>query len=549
MALDQSIVFDGGWRLLNRQVPWRDFMIPNGLVPMALQAVFFGFSSISWSAYISHAALVNAAAAVVVLLFLRRTGLGLLPSVAMSVATAAWFYPPMGTPYMDQHSLFFAGAAVLACWHAASDGRRRWWIVGGVAAAAGILSKQVPAFLFLPLCGLALFMTPPRIAVRGLAISLVCAVFLISLVFGTIIGLGARPADILEFAWSIPAELGRIRAADPAADFLAQLQIVRGVQPLSYWCFVGLLGVTLMAFLQTRAPGDRGAVLEDGATPHATAAGQAGVRSGLTYTAAGLGLLAATVQAFAWTFNSEVLLMGWMPLAVALLLSGFRQLAQAGDLQPRRPRLRLAMAGATVIVPILVLADAAAGYRHVALARRANDITVTAAERAQELPEGPLRATGFRVWKVPPLYVSAADSFEPLLEFFTRTPGNLLIAGDETIVYGLTGRPSVTPFAWFHPGLTFARTAEAHSRLDRMLDTSLKQHAVQWIVLPANSSWMGWHRNTWQSVRERLAATRCVAVGTYQVCEVAAPSRDGGAPYLDAAVDGVDVKYFAYQSR
>ncbi|MEX2660616.1 MAG: hypothetical protein WD227_01755, partial [Vicinamibacterales bacterium] len=84
MALDQSIVFDGGWRLLNGQVPWRDFMTPNGLAPMALQAVVFAVGGVSWSAYVAHAGLVNAAGAVVVLLFLRAAGLGAWPAVATS---------------------------------------------------------------------------------------------------------------------------------------------------------------------------------------------------------------------------------------------------------------------------------------------------------------------------------------------------------------------------------------------------------------------------------------------------------------------------------
>src|SRR5512134_1418500 len=41
MPLDQSIVFDGAWRLLCGQRPFRDFVVPSGLVPMVMQAAFF----------------------------------------------------------------------------------------------------------------------------------------------------------------------------------------------------------------------------------------------------------------------------------------------------------------------------------------------------------------------------------------------------------------------------------------------------------------------------------------------------------------------------
>lgn len=538
MALDQSIVFDGGWRLLSGQVPWRDFMTPNGLAPMALQAVFFTVGGVTWSAYVAHAGLVNAAGAVVVLFFLRGAGLGPWPAVATSAATAVWLYPPMGTPYMDQHSLFFAGTALLACWHAATADRGRWWVVAGAAAGLAILSKQVPALLFLPLCGLTLFLAPARRVVPGLLVSLISALTIIALTFGVVVALGARPADIVESTWSVPSELGRLRMADPATDFIAQLQIVRGVLPLSYWGIVGLLGATLIAFLQSR--GRRAG----------TAAWQSGVRSSLTCSAAGVGLLAATVQAFAWTFNAEALLMAWVPLSIALLLLGFTRLVQADDAAPRRSIVRVLLHAATVVVPILVLADAAAGYRDVALPRRANDMVVTAAERAQPLPDGPLRAAGFTVWKVPTPYAGAADSFEPLLEFFARRPGNLMIMGDETIVYGLTGRPSVTPFAWFHPGLTFRRSAEAYARVDRLLDASLRKHAVRWIVIPANPSWMGWNRRTWVSLRQNLAGASCEEVGTYEVCDVASRYSHHAPHHFDTAVESMaGFRYFAYQSR
>jgi hypothetical protein len=534
MALDQSIVFDGGWRLLSGQVPWRDFMTPNGLVPMALQAVVFAVSGVTWSGYVAHAGLVNAAGAVVVLLFLRVAGLGTWPAVATSVATALWLYPLMGTPYMDQHSLFFAGVALLACWHAAATDRRGWWAVAGVAAALGILSKQVPAVVFLPLSGLTLFMAPTRRVATGLAISLTSALIVITLAFGSVVALGARPADILESFWSVPVELGRLRMADPAAGFFSQLRILRLVLPLSYWTILGLFVGTLIAFLQ----------------PALRRTGLSSARSGLTYSAAGLGLLVATVQAFSVTFNSETLLMGWMPLAVALMLLGLKQLVEASDDEPRRSRLRLLMQATTVVVPLLVVVDAVEGYRNVALPRRANDMVVTAAERAQPLPDGLLRSTGFAVWKVPKPYVSASDSFERLLGFFAQRPGNLLIIGDETILYGLTGRPSVTPFVWFHPGLTFRREAKTYAHLEQLLDASLRKHAVRWIVIPANPSWMGWNRRTWVSLRQNLAGASCEQVGTYEVCDVASKYSSRAPHHLDTAVESVvGFRYVAYQSR
>ena len=33
-AMDQSIVFDGGWRVLQGQIPYKDFVIPFGPISM-----------------------------------------------------------------------------------------------------------------------------------------------------------------------------------------------------------------------------------------------------------------------------------------------------------------------------------------------------------------------------------------------------------------------------------------------------------------------------------------------------------------------------------
>ena len=59
MPLDQSIVFDGAWRLLSGQVPFRDFTTPDSLTPILLQVLFFKFLGVNWFAYCLHAAVFN----------------------------------------------------------------------------------------------------------------------------------------------------------------------------------------------------------------------------------------------------------------------------------------------------------------------------------------------------------------------------------------------------------------------------------------------------------------------------------------------------------
>lgn len=38
---DQSQIFDGGWRILQGQTPYQDFLFPYGPVTFSIQALFF----------------------------------------------------------------------------------------------------------------------------------------------------------------------------------------------------------------------------------------------------------------------------------------------------------------------------------------------------------------------------------------------------------------------------------------------------------------------------------------------------------------------------
>ena len=62
-GFDQSIVFDGGYRVLRGQVPYRDFIIPIGPVVFWIQALFFALFGVEYHTCILAAAFFNALAA------------------------------------------------------------------------------------------------------------------------------------------------------------------------------------------------------------------------------------------------------------------------------------------------------------------------------------------------------------------------------------------------------------------------------------------------------------------------------------------------------
>src|SRR5687767_6218484 len=56
---DQSTVFDGGWRILQGQVPYVDFYMPYGPVTFFIQSLFFRLTGVDFSSMVLSAAVLN----------------------------------------------------------------------------------------------------------------------------------------------------------------------------------------------------------------------------------------------------------------------------------------------------------------------------------------------------------------------------------------------------------------------------------------------------------------------------------------------------------
>ena len=214
MPLDQSIVFDGGWRVLSGQVPGRDFVTPSGLVPILLQSLFFKVLGVTWFAYCLHAALINGLFAVVSLWVLQR--LGAPPALALfyAVLSAVVMYPPFGVPFMDQHAFFFGLVMVhaLVALGQASPGRRTWPAIAAAAAGLlGYLSKPIPTVLFVPLAVAAMLALPRGQRWRaGRTLVAAAAALTVGLVALAAVA-GIAPGAVFEQTVRLPLRVGAPR--------------------------------------------------------------------------------------------------------------------------------------------------------------------------------------------------------------------------------------------------------------------------------------------------------------------------------------------------
>lgn len=150
-AFHMSVAADGGWRVLNGQVPYRDFHVIMGPVVFYLQALFFWVTGgFSWSALLLHVAVVNAAV-IVATYYVSRRWHGRALSTLFAALAAVSFYLPYSYPEYHYTAMFFFLLGVLALEHLSTMGgpwRTPVFAAGaGACGALSILSKQNVGFL------------------------------------------------------------------------------------------------------------------------------------------------------------------------------------------------------------------------------------------------------------------------------------------------------------------------------------------------------------------------------------------------------------------
>ncbi len=150
--VESSMVFDGGWRILSGQLPYKDFVAPT-VLSFYLQALFFKLLGVNLWAYRMHAAVVNVCVTGLVIAILRvllSTSAGLIKVGAL--LTAIWFYAFLGIPSDFQTSIFLGlcGIAVILY---ARQSQNSW-------RGYGRDSIFSPVFFAAPLMGLAFLAHP-----------------------------------------------------------------------------------------------------------------------------------------------------------------------------------------------------------------------------------------------------------------------------------------------------------------------------------------------------------------------------------------------------
>ncbi len=107
MPMDNTVLFNGGFRVLNGYVPFSDYWLVTGPLLDYLNAFFFKILGLSWKTFIIHSSLINLLLAVTSFYFFINLEVPKIFSFFYSLLISILFYPVVGTPFVDHHSTFF----------------------------------------------------------------------------------------------------------------------------------------------------------------------------------------------------------------------------------------------------------------------------------------------------------------------------------------------------------------------------------------------------------------------------------------------------------
>ncbi|MBX7144000.1 MAG: hypothetical protein K1X79_06075 [Oligoflexia bacterium] len=449
--LDQSIVWDGAYRIAHGQVPFIDFYTPNGVALLYAQSLVFRIWGASFSTFLATAALMNAIGA----LLAMRLVLAIYPqaytwAVGAGVLTAIWLFPPVGTPFAEPAAFLLCLAGVFCC--VTPTLANMGFFLGGICLGLAFFTKQSIAIFIFPLFIL-LPLSDSRPVLRR-----VCWMFfgLLAVWATMLLWMFAHSAipTFLKFTFELPYQTAIRRL-----PFLSSVG-VGGLLGLGAVGFAALLA--LLGRVRTQLMRDLHFDSSD-----------------IQALFIALYLLLVSVILKRSMFNNQIISDALVGIMLALLASISTRRAKPSQVVRRTKQwgvlfVLIAAFGAFVGISRVVhepLYGASFGH-----------VIDDSALWPMRWAEPTLLQDGDRVGQKAPL--SESDLLQ-LLAYLRQEPEPYFIFPDSTFIYALTASPSPQPLLWFHKGLTYP--AEYDPNLDGQIVQALEKNGVRKIVLERTS--------------------------------------------------------------
>ena len=145
--VDTFVHFDSAFRILEGDLPLKDYWIVHGLLVDYIQSFFFYFFGLSWFSYILHSSIFNAIICYFSFyLFFNYLNLKLIWSVFFALLISCLAYPVSGSPFLDLHSIYFSLFGLYFIIIAILKEKNKFWFFASLFFVVAFFCKQVPAF-------------------------------------------------------------------------------------------------------------------------------------------------------------------------------------------------------------------------------------------------------------------------------------------------------------------------------------------------------------------------------------------------------------------
>ncbi|SDU03380.1 hypothetical protein SAMN05444156_1569 [Verrucomicrobium sp. GAS474] len=480
MSLDMPITWDAAWRMMNGQWPCRDFNTPGDVLPALIQIVFFKVCGVNWWGYLVHAGLCNAAFALGVMLFLSRMGAPVLLSLFVGAMEGWHFNTPIGIPYYDQYSYFFAFFALAAFTLGVLDRnlmlRGIFLLLVPPLCVATILSKVSPGLYALALLP-GIFVVSCRRGERWDAIGVLVASSIL-----TVLGLGllcwyggVAPDRVWESFFGLPSGIGHERwAAVRWEDWRLQAEWRMG-RLAGLWIALPAGLAAAVALLVRRERG----------------------MAGSRYVKPENDLRRDRIRALIWitlaapwvdlvTFlSADQQALNYLAYGVLALGTGLTAFGLAAG---RGVAARTVYVAAfCLMVAVTVRVELGTAWKMVL--RNVNDFGLPESTKLSEFPPAG-RELAPMIW-INSNGQYSAEEFWRVVDFLKEKNEPFLIAGQNTLPYAFCGRVNPFPIAWLHRGLTFPKPEDPRRpAFDAWAIERLKAAGIRWMAV--DSTWGNW---------------------------------------------------------
>jgi len=143
--IDSFSHFDMGYRVLNGDLPFKDYWVVSGPLIDILQGFIFSIFNINWQTYLFNASIINGVVSVLTYKVFLNFKLDTKFSFLYAICFAILAYPVSGTPFVDLHSTYFSIISIYLLIFAIKTEKSIYWFFLPIFLGCAFLSKQVPA--------------------------------------------------------------------------------------------------------------------------------------------------------------------------------------------------------------------------------------------------------------------------------------------------------------------------------------------------------------------------------------------------------------------